>query len=219
MFVKDYMTRHPIMIAPEMKAAEAQKIMSENKVRHLPVVGDGKRLVGLVTRQRLVLKPDAMASLNVWEITRFLSEMTVRQVMLPAKQVKTINPSNTFERAARILADHKISCLPVLDDDGTVVGILSEVDLLRGIQDMLGMMAEGVRVTMQMPNKEGEFAKLSSIVAEQGWGIMGIGSYPTPRREGYYQMVLKIPRVTVEQVHEVLSRVPDQEIIDIRTVV
>ena len=124
MFVKDYMTRHPIMIAPEMKAAEAQKIMSENKVRHLPVVGDGKRLVGLVTRQRLVLKPDAMASLNVWEITRFLSEMTVRQVMLPAKQVKTINPNNTFERAARILADHKISCLPVLDDDGTVVGIL-----------------------------------------------------------------------------------------------
>lgn len=219
MFVKDYMTRHPIMIAPEMKAAEAQRLMSENKVRHLPVVGDGKRLVGLVTRQRLALKPDAMSSLNVWEITRFLSEMTVQKVMLPAKQVHTIGPNNTFERAARTLAEHKISCLPVLDDDGMVIGILSEVDLLRGIQDMLGMMAEGVRVTMQMPDQEGEFAKLSTIVARQGWGIMGIGSYPAPRRVGYYQMVLKIPHVTVEQVREVLGNVPGQEIIDIRTVV
>ena len=73
MLVKDYMTRHPIMIPPSMAAAEAQKIMSENKVRHLPVVGDGKRPLGLVTRQSLRIPPAELGSLNVWEITRFLS--------------------------------------------------------------------------------------------------------------------------------------------------
>ena len=219
MFVKDYMTRHPIMVAPEMRATEAQKIMSENKIRHLPVVGEGKRLVGLVTRQRLALKPDAMASLNVWEITRFLANMSVRQVMLAAKQVHTIGPDNTVERAARLMAEQTVSYLPVLDGDGVVVGILSEVDLLRAIQDMLGMTAEGVRVTMQMPDEKGQFARLATTLAEHGWGIMGIGSYPAPRRAGYYQIVVKIPQVTVEQVREVLSQIPGQEMVDIRTVV
>ena len=47
MLVKDFMTRHPIMVSPEMAAAEAQRLMTENDVRHLPVVGDGKILKGL----------------------------------------------------------------------------------------------------------------------------------------------------------------------------
>ena len=57
MLVKDYMTRHPIMVEPTMRVADAQKLMSENNIRHLPVIGDGKRLLGLVTRQRLAIHP------------------------------------------------------------------------------------------------------------------------------------------------------------------
>jgi len=48
MLVKDYMTRHPLMVAPTMLVVEAQ--MGENNIRHLPVCGEGKRLLGLVTR-------------------------------------------------------------------------------------------------------------------------------------------------------------------------
>ncbi|MFQ5419356.1 MAG: CBS domain-containing protein, partial [Anaerolineae bacterium] len=134
MLVKDCMTRHPIMIAPETLAAEAQKIMSENNVRHLPVVGDGKRLAGLITRERLSLKPDVLGSLNVWEITRFLSELTVEKVMLRAEHVHTIDPTRTVERAARMMTDYKVGCLPVTEDD-VVVGIISEIDLLHSYQD------------------------------------------------------------------------------------
>lgn len=218
MLVKDCMTRHPIMIAPETPAAEAQKIMAENQVRHLPVVGDGKRLLGLVTRQRLALKPDTLASLDVWEITRYLSHLTVQQLMVKLDDVHTIAPNKTVERAARTLADYKIGCLPVIED-GIVIGILSEVDLLRSFQEMLGLPAQGVRVTVRMPNKEGEFAKLTSTIANHGWGIMGIGSFPSPRQPGFYDMVLKIPKVTLAQVEAVLNQVPEQEIVDIREVV
>ncbi len=86
MLVKDCMTRHPIMVSPEVPAADAEKLMAENHVRHLPVIGDGKRLLGLLTRQRLALKPDAMASLNVWEISRFLSNLSVSDLMLKADE-------------------------------------------------------------------------------------------------------------------------------------
>jgi acetoin utilization protein AcuB len=218
MLVKDCMTRHPVMIAPETLATEAQQIMSENNVRHLPVVGDGKKLLGLITRTRLALKPDVMASLDVWEITRYVSHLTVSKVMLPADKVLTVDPQRTVERAARIMSDHKIGCLPVIDD-GVVVGIITEVDLLRSYQDMLGLPAEGVRVTVRMPNKEGQFAKITSVVSKQGWGIMGIGSFPSPRHEGFYDVVLKIPKVTKEEVNAVLSQVDEHEVVDIRDVV
>lgn len=218
MLVKDCMTRHPVMVGPNTLAAEAQGIMLENKIRHLPVAGDGKRLMGLITRQRLALKSDAVGSLNVWEITRRLSNITVGDVMLKADEVHTIEPDRTVERAARSMTEHKIGCLPVIEEN-VVVGILSEIDLLNSFQTMLGLPAEGVRVTMRMPNKQGEFAKLTSVIAKYGLGIMGIGSFPSPRRPGFYDMVLKIPRVTLVEVQKILGDIPEQEIIDIREVV
>jgi acetoin utilization protein AcuB len=216
MLVNDFMTRHPILIPPEMPASEAQKIMSENRIRHLPVVGDGKKLLGLITRQRLALKPDFLGSLNVWEITRYLSNLTVKQLMLPAKEVHTIDPERTIERASRMMTDHKIGCLPVIEDE-IVVGILTEVDLLSSLQTMLGLPVEGVRVTLCIPDREGEFRKVINAVSERGWGIWGIGSYPTPKREGCYSLVLKIAEASLDEVQGTLSQIPDHEITDIRT--
>ena len=220
MLVKDCMTRHPIMIAPETLAIEAQQIMSENDVRHLPVVGDGKKLLGLITRARLALKPDMMGSLDVWEITRYLSHLTVNKVMLPVDKVHAIDPERTVERAARIMSDHKVGCLPVIEDD-VVVGIISEIDLLRSYQDMLGLPADGVRVTMRMPDDiHGLFSKITSTVSAHGWGIMGVGSFPSPRHEGYYDMVLKIAGVSsTDEVEKVLTQIEGHEIVDIRDVV
>ncbi len=218
MLVKDCMTRHPAMVPPTTPAAEAQRVMAENKIRHLPVVGDGKKLEGLITRQRLTLKPDALASLEMWEITRYLSNMTVKDIMLKASEVHTISPDRTIERAASILSKHKIGCLPVIDE-GVVVGILSRIDVLQSFQVMLGLPVEGVRVTIRMPHREGEFARLASIIAKNGLGIMGIGSFPSPRQPNSWDVVLKIPRVSLSEVKEILSQVPDQEIVDIREIV
>ncbi len=219
MLVKDCMTRHPIMISPDTPAAEAQHIMADNQIRHLPVAGDGKRLLGLITRQRLAFKPDELGSLNIWEISRRLSDLKAQKIMLPAEQVQTIKPTRTVERAARILTDHKIGCLPVVEDD-VVVGILTETDLLKSFQIMLGLPADGVRVTVRMPEGVGIFKQVIVAVSEQGWPIMGLGSFPTRKMPGYWDTVLKIAGVNnIAEVEEVISQVPNQEIVDIRVVV
>jgi acetoin utilization protein AcuB len=212
------------MIAPETPATEAQKIMAENKVRHIPVVGDGKRLLGLITRQRLALKPDTLASLDVWEISRYLADLSVKQLMVKADNVQTIEPDRTIERAARMMADHKVGGLPVIEEGDVVVGVLSEVDLLRSFQEMLGLPAEGVRVTIRMsdvrqPDQPSEFSKLMAAVAEKGWGVMGVGTFPSPRNPGHYDAVLKIPNASLAEVKDALSKIPGQEIVDIREVV
>ena len=121
MLVRDCMTRHPAMVPPTMPAAEAQGVMAENKIRHLPVVSDGKKLQGLLTRQCLALKPDMLTSLNVWEISLYLANLSVKDVMLKKSQVFTIGPDRTIERAAAILTEHKIGCLPVIEDEVVVV--------------------------------------------------------------------------------------------------
>ena len=218
MFVNDCMMRHPIMISPDTLAAEAQKILSENKIRHLPVVGDGKRLKGLITRQRLAFKPADLASLNIWEVTRKLSELKVKNVMVRAEDVYTIKPDKTVERAASIMTENKIGCLPVVEKNNVVIGILTETDLLNAFQQMLGLPAKGVRATVRMPEDE-KFVHLAAVIVENGWGVMGIGSFPSPRHPGYWDVVLKLPRVKLEEVEKTLSQLSRMELVDIREVV
>jgi acetoin utilization protein AcuB len=215
MLVKDYMTRHPIMIEPSLKVIEAQKIMMENKIRHLPVVGDGKRLLGLVTRQRLSIPPERLGSLDVWEITRFLSDLTVNQVMVTGADLQTVVPDATLEQAADLLIHHKVGGLPVVED-GVVVGIITEIDLLIEFQNLLGANDAGWRVVMRVPDRIGEFRKLTRPISDKGWGIMAMGSVRSPRRPGYWDIILKVRHCTKEELLSVLQALEDQELVDIR---
>lgn len=218
MLISDCMTRHPILIPPTMSATEAQRILAENHIRHLPVVDSGKRLSGLVTRQQFLLKADAVGSLSVWEISRYLADLKVNQVMIKQRDVVTIGPDLTVERASQIMTDHKIGCLPVVEVDKVVVGIVTETDLLRAFQEMLGLPTEGVRVTVRMRDIPGEFTKLMAVLVERKWGIMGVGTFPTRRHPGYYDVVLKIPHVALDEVRDVLAAIPEQQVVDVRTV-
>lgn len=193
--------------------------MTENNIRHLPVTGSGKRLEGLITRQSFTMAPDVLASLDVWDITRYLSGLNVKNIMISADKIYTITQQKTVERAARLMNEHKIGCLPVVEDGAVVVGIITESDLLDALQEMLGMPEVGVRVTMRMPDRPGEFAKLSDALGDHRMGVIGIGTYRSRRREGYWDVVLKISRVSCPEVEAVLSNIPDQEIIDLRDVV
>jgi len=213
------MTRHPILISPNWSASEAERLMSENRIRHLPVVEDGKRLVGLITRQRLSMKPEMLGSLNVWEISRYLADLKVKQMMIKRKAIITVDEDRSVERAASLMSENKIGCLPVVDDDDVVVGVVTEVDISRAFQEMLGLPVEGLRVTVRMPNRPGEFAKLTRAIADRGWGVMGIGTFPSRRNPGFYDAVLKIPNVTEEEVRTELSKVEDQEVVDVRAIV
>ncbi len=218
MLVKDCMTRHPIMISPETPASEAQKLMAEHGIRHLPVCGDGKRLAGLVTRSCFAINTDLLGSLDIWEISRRLADVRVAQLMIAGPKVVTVTPDRTVERAASMLNESRIGCLPVIEDD-MVVGIITESDLMNALQEMLGLPSLGIRVTMRVMNQRGEFARLLDHVTSQGWGVMGIGSYPTRRDKNKYDIVLKIPEVTIDDARRVLEEISGQDLVDIRSVV
>jgi acetoin utilization protein AcuB len=215
MFVRDYMTRHPVMVEPDMSIVEAQDIMAETKVRHLPVAGEGKRLLGLITRQRMRIPPTELASLNVWEITRYLSNLCVKDVMVKRKNVITTIPDIALEEAAKVMTENKIGCLPVLADD-IVVGIITEIDMMTLLTDLLGGYEAGVRVTLRMPNQKGELAKATGAISDQGWGIYASGGVKTPKDPGHWDCVIKVRDVSQEDLVAVLEQIEGHEIIDVR---
>lgn len=217
MLVKDYMTRHPIMISPETQASKAQNLMNENEVRHLPVVGDGKRLLGLITREQLKVPPTDLGSLNVWEITRLLANLQVKDVMIKRKELFTIDPETTIEDAAQTMIKNKVGCLPVVEDE-VVVGIITEVDMLAELSDLLGGSVSGIRVTIRVPDKVGEYAKITSAIAEKGWGIYTSGGVPSPKRPEFWDVIIKIRNASKDELISVLETIEDQEIVDVREV-
>jgi acetoin utilization protein AcuB len=215
MLVKDYMTRHPIMIEPQRRIMDAQRIMTENRVRHLPVVGDGKRLLGLITRQRLSIAPERLGSLDVWEITHYLAGLTVEKVMVKKPDLKTIDPHATIEEAAELMISHRIGALPVVENE-IVLGVISQIDLLIELQNLLGANDDGWRVTMRVPDRSGETVKLTSAISDQGWGIMALGSVRTPKTANSWDIVVKVRGCSRDELASVLESIPDQQILDIR---
>src|SRR3990172_7058613 len=206
MFVKDYMTRHPIMISSETPATEAQKLMIENRVRHLPVVGDGKRILGIITRDRLHVPPTDLASLNVWEISRYLSNLRVTDVMVKRIDLFVTTPDATLEEAAQIMCKNNIGCLPVVEEE-IVVGIITEVDMLAELSNLLGGNTKGVRGVFRGPDQIGENPKGTAAINEHGWGIYASGGVPSPKQPGYWDMVVKIREVPKDELVAVLKKI------------
>jgi acetoin utilization protein AcuB len=134
--VKDWMTSEPITADPKMRMIDAHKLMRANKIRRLPVVGRNNKIVGVVTRSdiRRAEASDA-TTLNVWELHYLLAHIKVSEIM--TKDVITVHAEDTLKKAAALLNDHKIGALPVVDEAGHVVGILTESDIFRVLIEWL----------------------------------------------------------------------------------
>ncbi len=216
MLVKDYMIKHPSMAEPKMSVVEAQQYMTENNLRYLPVVGDGKRLVGLLTPQAMLIDPRRMASLDIWEITRLLSDLKVKDVMVKARDVITIDPDTPIEQAATVMVKNRVGCLPVVSE-GIVVGLITESDLLSHLANLMAGQISGVRITIRMPNIRGELAKLVMTIAQNGWGIETMGGAFSQKDPDKWDAVVKI-RAAKADVVAALRTIEGQEIIDAREV-
>jgi CBS domain-containing protein len=126
--VRDIMQRNVVTISAGDTLSTVEDIMTLGGVRHMPVVRSGK-LVGVVSQRDLL-----RASLS--NLTDFGSEQ--RRAFLQGVEIKrvmsapavTIDPDAAVKDAARVMAERKIGCLPVVDG-GKLVGILTETDVLR----------------------------------------------------------------------------------------
>ena len=126
--VKQWMTESVLTVEPNTTVVAAQLLMKERKIRRLPVVKNGK-LVGIISLGDLrEAGPSLATSLSIWELNYLWAHLTVDRVM--THHVFTVSPEAPVSDAARMMLEHKISGLPVVDGLH-LVGVLTESDIFR----------------------------------------------------------------------------------------
>jgi len=215
MLVKDQMTPNPLCGHPETPVAEAQKLMQENSIRHLPILDEDNKLVGLITQRSLMQAvPDDLSQFSPFVVNYILAKLQAQNIMV--RDVVTIDPDTTIEGAARIMADKKIGCLPVMQGE-ELVGIISDSDLFSIMMELLGARRAGVRMTVLQPDRAGEVARLTRTIDEQGGYLSVFVTYPTSDPD-IWASVVKVTNVPEETLVEKVSDMPDVEVQDVRKV-
>jgi acetoin utilization protein AcuB len=136
--VRDWMTGKPFTVNEGLAAIEALDLMVDLGIRHLPVLGSRGRVIGILSIDDLrgAFPFDVSTKRPVTALERSqLLDYRVSDAMTWAPQLA--HPDDSLEQAARLLSQHRIGCLPVVDADEQLVGILSETDALRALGALL----------------------------------------------------------------------------------
>lgn len=127
--VREWMTSPVVSVSPTTPISNAHQIMKENGIRRLPVV-DGERVVGIITIGDVrEASPSDATTLSIWELNYLWAQLTVEKVM--SHKVITIKQDKPILDAAESMLNSKVSGLPVLDDAGKLVGMITESDIFR----------------------------------------------------------------------------------------
>jgi acetoin utilization protein AcuB len=130
--VKDIMTQTVVRLAPQQSVPEAIALLAQHRFRHLPVVKDAQNVVGIVSDRDL---------LRALTRSPGTDQMTVQEVM--KRQVVTVRPETPLSAAAAAMLQHRINCVPVLDDEKRLCGIVTSADLLRVFQQLQEKVEQG----------------------------------------------------------------------------
>ncbi len=129
MTVADIMSTDVVTLIEDETLAHAKRCMDRGRIRHLPVLRETK-LVGLVThRDLLAASFSIFAEVEPAEQRRVFVTVPVAEAM--HRDVITVGPDTPVADAAHTLLDNKWGCLPVVSDDGDLLGIVTEADFLR----------------------------------------------------------------------------------------
>ncbi|HEY64568.1 MAG TPA: CBS domain-containing protein [Caldilineae bacterium] len=213
MLVGERMRRNPVTVTEDVGIGEALRIMRENKVRRLPVLDRHGKLVGIVSEKDLLhASPSPATSLDIYELHYLLSKLTVKKVM--TSPVITVDEQTPLEEAARIMADNRIGGLPVVRGE-ELVGIITETDLFKIFLELLGARDPGVRLTLEVPDRRGLLADLTSAIAGIGGNIISLGTFAGEEPDTAL-ITVKVADVTEQALLEAISHI-EGKVIDIRT--
>ena len=160
MLVETWMSKPVITIDADDSMQNATALLKEGHIRILPVMENGK-LVGIITDRDLKRASASDATtLEIHELLYLLSKIKVKEIM--TKDPITARPDYTLEETSRILLEKKISGVPVVNDEGQVIGIITRDDLLRVLIDLTGVDKRGIEFAFQVKDRR----KLPQLLKE-----------------------------------------------------
>jgi CBS domain-containing protein len=136
MHVKDLMKTELFVLLSEDSISAAQELMSKKNIRHIPIVDENNKLLGLVTHIELIKA-----------LVKGLYDVKMKDIMKDSLDTISVGPLTPLKGAIEVMMVNKISCLPVVENNSDrLIGIISEIDLLRALYDMTFMPADFYKI-------------------------------------------------------------------------
>ncbi|MFH2218952.1 MAG: CBS and ACT domain-containing protein [Pseudomonadota bacterium] len=207
MLVSNWMSAPVITIEAEDSMQEAITLLKENNIRILPVMKN-KKLVGVITDRDLKRASASDAtSLEIHELFYLISKIKVKSIM--TRNPITVSPDFSIEETAQILIKNKISAVPVVDENGRVVGIITQTDLFRILTNLTGVYKKGVQFAFVIKDHPGSIKQITDIVRSYGGQLVSIlASYQSapPGYRNLYVRAQQIDRARLPKLIEDLKK-------------
>ncbi len=176
MIVAKRMKRNPVFVDEGDSMKRAMDLLKEHEIRHLPVLKDGEKLVGIVSERDIKqASPSSATALEIREIFYLLDKVKVKQIM--TRRPYTVSSTTPIEEAALIIREKKVGCLPVVDS-GKLVGIITETDIIDAFIEGMGVNGPGYRVELVLPNLPGKLLELLKLFKDFDANIVSVATAP-----------------------------------------
>ncbi|QKS72075.1 CBS domain-containing protein [Paenalkalicoccus suaedae] len=184
MQIKEMMTKVLHTVTKDTDVREALATMEQQSIRHLPVLDQTNSLIGILSKLDIVHM-----------------EGTVGDVM--SASVITTHPTDFVEDAAAWMLDNHIHCLPVLEN-GELVGIVTDTDLLHTIITLTGANKPSSRIELEVENEPGQLASITAITRDLGFNIQSIFAIPG-QKYGRTRVVIRLQSMHVHKLVETFN--------------
>ena len=136
MRARDVMTPNPVAVTPRASVAEVWDLMRELEIRHVPVV-EGGALVGMLSDRDLA-QVDIARLLTLEGAEALRHQLGTPVVKVMSSDVIFVSAESDLSEVVELLVEHKVGAVPVVrSETRELVGIVSYVDVLRAVQDLL----------------------------------------------------------------------------------
>jgi len=183
MIVAKRMMRAPVFLDEDDSMKTAMDTLKDREIRHLPVLKGGEKLVGILTETDIKqASPSTATALEIREVYYLLDKIKVKQIM--TKRPYTISPTAPIEEAAMVMREKKIGCLPVMEE-GRLVGILTETDILDAFIESMGVRGPGRRIELVLPTMGGGLFEVLKLLKDFDANIVSLAttSHDDPERK------------------------------------
>lgn len=186
MIIEEIMKTDVASLLPANTIADAMALMETRKIRHIPIVNRDGHLVGLVTVAKI---RDATPS--IFHANEHPEDLRQSLDTIMEKNVITGHPLDFVEEVAGLFYEHKISCIPIIQDR-KLVGIVTETDLLRTMVELTGAHQPGSQIEIRVPNLSGKLSDITTIIKNKNANILSVLVYPDKIDDHFKIIVLRV---------------------------
>ena len=202
MRIRDIMSSNVVAVSEDTSIHDARKIMKAHKIRRLPVLKKDK-LVGLVTERMLLeASPSPATALSIHELHYLLAKMTVKDIMV--RNPFTISPDMPAEEALQLGQEKGFGAFPIVED-GKLVGIATESDIVRIMTKILGVREEGTRIDIRASKDFGNMQSIMEVLDRHKTVLLSMMTLPPEEGSEEWLIVLRLKSENADQVVKELT--------------